>query len=366
MRTKRIKQLVSSKSIQRLLISLLMVSTLFAYSAAEAQGFGVSGADANANADSNVVAGNSNAQKINALLANMQSPSNANQLAAPAATNTSEQPTTAQQAAAPSSASDNNPNSVNNQAFAMTARNMIPLSPDQIKTLHYAFDRSQQASAEYPGVPPKPTSSSLIVNLSPGAVPPTVRLRQGFITSVVFVDATGAPWPIQAFDLGNQKSFNVQWDQKGNTLLVQALGRYNSGNLAVMLKGLNTPIMVTLMPGQRAVDYRIDMRVPKMGPEANPNLAGLPQTENSSLMSVLDGVPPTGAHALIIHGADAQAQAWLLKGHIYMRTRMSILSPAYISTMSSADGTHAYEIQSTPVILALSRGQTIKMTIEGL
>lgn len=303
----------------------------------------------------------SNADRINSLLQDVQTqPAAATPAPAPA-------PAAAAPAAAASTAAApaaNDP--VGDSAFATMVRNVLPLTPEQIKTLHYLFNQSQQASAQYPGIPPKPTSTSLIVNLAPGAAPPVIRLQQGFVTSLVFVDATGAPWPIKAFDLGNQNDFNVQWDQKGNTLMVQALSRYNSGNIGVLLQGLDTPIMITLLPGQTAVDYRADLRIPKLGPNPNPVLGGLPATEDPQLIGVLDGIPPDGARALVVQGAGEDCQAWLYNNNLYVRTPMTILSPAFISTMSSADGTHAYQLQPAPVVLALSRGKTVKLTIEGL
>lgn len=256
--------------------------------------------------------------------------------------------------------------SSSDQAFANTVRNMMPLSPEQIRMLHYLFDKSQQAAAASPGVPPKPTSTSLIVNLSPGATPPVIRLSSGFVTSLVFLDSTGAPWPIQAYDLGDPKSFNIQWDKKGNTLLVQALSHYKSGNLAVILQGLDPPVMLTLIPGQRAVDYRVDLRVPGIGPNANPILGTLPSAETPELLEVLNGVPPSDSKPLTITGDAGHSQAWLIKGHLFLRTPLTVLSPGWISTMSSADGTHAYELQTTPIVLASERGQLIKLMIEGL
>ncbi|ABS77467.2 type IV secretion protein IcmK [Coxiella burnetii] len=270
---------------------------------------------------------------------------------------------TSQNEASSASSSGQNPG-LSDDAFANTIRNMMPLSPDQIRTLHYLFDQSQQAAAAAPGVPPKPTSASVIVNLSPGATPPIIRLSSGFVTSLVFLDSSGAPWPIQAYDLGDPKSFNIQWNKKGNTLLVQALSHYKAGNLAVVLQGLDTPVMLTLMPGQRAVDYRVDLRVPGLGPNANPDLDGLPATESPELLNVLNGVPPSNSKPLTITGGDCQG--WLIKGHIFLRTRLTVLSPGWISTMSSADGTHAYELQTTPVVLASQRGQLVKLMIEGL
>src|SRR3990172_616860 len=106
-------------------------------------------------------------------------------------------------------------------------------------------------------VPPKPTSTSLLVDLSPKAVPPVIRLGAGYITSIVFVDTTGQPWPIAAYSIGDPSAFNIQWDRKGNTLLIQASAFYKRSNLAVILRDLNTPVMITLISGQEAVDYRV-------------------------------------------------------------------------------------------------------------
>lgn len=252
------------------------------------------------------------------------------------------------------------------QAFTDTTDNLLPLTPDQIRTLHGLFSNTQRAVGEYPGIPPKPTSSSKIVNLSPGATPPIIRLTAGFVSSLVFLDSTGAPWPVDSYDLGDPRSYNIQWDKKSNMLLVQAITEYKSGNLAVMLKGLNTPVMVTLLSGQRAVDYRVDMRIPGLGPNAIPPSMpeSLPGAANPILLDVLNGVPPAGSRALKITGRDCSI--WLLNGKIYLRTRLTVLSPGWISTLSSADGMHAYEMQQTPVILASENGKMVKLAIQGL
>lgn len=251
-------------------------------------------------------------------------------------------------------------------AFIKMLHNIMPLSPDQISTLHRLFDETQRAVAKYPGTPPKPTSSSIVVNMSPGATPPIVRLRAGYVTSMVFLDSTGQPWPIVGYDLGNPQSFNIQPsvpDGKSNTMLIQTTTKYRSGNLAVMLKGESTPVMLTLMPGQRAVDYRVDLRVPGLGPNAVVAMDGLPSMENPKLLNFLDGIPPSGAKRLKVVGAPAQA--WLYFGHVFLRTRVTILSPGWISSVSSPDGTHVFELDKTPVILASQRGQMVQLSIKG-
>lgn len=252
-------------------------------------------------------------------------------------------------------------------AFTTMVRNLMPLSPQQIVTLRDMFNQTQQAVTQYPGVPPKPTSSSILVNMSPGSTPPVIRLRAGYVTSLVFLDSTGQPWPVVGFDLGNPHAFNIQPtvpDGKSDTLLVQASMTYQEGNLAVMLKDENTPVMLTLIPGQRAVDYRVDLRVPGLGPNAVIGVAGLPQTENPMLLSFMDGVAPEGATLLDVEGAPAQA--WSYQDHLFLRTRVTILSPGWISSMNSPDGTHVYELAKTPVVLASQRGEMIQLSIKGL
>lgn len=260
------------------------------------------------------------------------------------------------------------------QAFTDTTDSLLPLTPDQIRTLHALFSHTQRAVGEAPGIPPRPTSTSKIVNLSPGATPPIIRLSAGFVSSLVFLDASGAPWPIEAYDLGDPRSYNIQWDRKSNMLMVQAISEYKSGNLAVMLRGLNTPVMLTLLPGQRAVDYRVDLRIPGLGPNATPSLSSvgtssgsleiLPGASNPLLLDVLNGIPPPGSRSLNIAGRDCQV--WLLGKKMFVRTRLTILSPAWISTLSSADGMHAYEMLQTPVLLASENGKMVKLTIQGL
>ena len=292
---------------------------------------------------------------------NSASPSGANANAVPTGLLAAPAPTVLPQPSAPVVSNAG----VADQAFSNMTRGLMPLSPDQIRMLHYLFDQSRKSAVEAPQLPPKPTSSSVVVNLSPGATPPVIRLAAGFVTSLVFLDATGAAWPIHAYDLGDPKGFNIQWNKKSNTLLVQASDSYKSGNLAVMLEGLNTPVMLTLLPGQQAIDYRVDLRVPGLGPNALVASDETPGQGDPELLNVLDGIPPSGSKQVDVLGGECQA--WLSNdGHLFLRTRLTVLSPGWISVMTSADGMHAYEIQKTPVVLASSRGKVVQLSIQGL
>jgi intracellular multiplication protein IcmK len=253
---------------------------------------------------------------------------------------------------------------LNTTAFNSMVQNALPMSPEQIQKLRSLYMASQFAAASSPNTPPRPTATSTFVDLSPGATPPVIRLSQGFITSLVFVDSTGAAWPIESYDIGNPSAFNIQWDKTSNALMIQSTVLYTYGNLAVKLRGLDTPVMITLIPGQKAVDYRVDLRIQGFGPNAKA-VAGstLPESTSSELLNVLDGVPPTNSQNLTVDGGDCQA--WISGGKMYVRTRLNVLSPGWSATLSSADGMHAYEMQPAPMLLVSQNGQVVQLKVKG-
>lgn len=254
---------------------------------------------------------------------------------------------------------------IRDQAFNAVVQNQLPMTPEQIQRLRQLFNESQFAATSMPGTPPRPAATSQMVNLAPGSTPPVIRLAQGFVTSLVFIDSTGAPWPIANYDIGNPTAFNIQWNKSDNTLMIQATTLYTYGNLAVRLQGLNTPVMLTLIPGQRAVDYRVDLRIQGMGPNASPiPVIGLPGTASPELLGVLDGVPPAGSTEIKVCGGGAQA--WVRGDLLFVRTRYTILSPGWTATMSSADGTKAYQMSKAPLLLVAENGRVVQLKLEGL
>lgn len=257
------------------------------------------------------------------------------------------------------------PPTIREEAFKQLLNKTLPLRPEQIIELHKELDKSQQA-VRAPVHTPQPMSSTLTVDLSPGSTPPVIRLATGFVTSIVFVDATGQPWPVADYSLGNPKNFNIQWDKKTNALFIQSTAAYVTANLAVRLEELDTPVMISLVTGQREVDYRIDLQVRAHGPNALAPIVAdnLPNASSPSLLSVLDGVPPTGSIELKV--ANEYGRAWLYNNKLIFRTKLTLLSPAWSSSVSSPDGTKVYELMKTPLILASQNGKPIKIELTGI
>lgn len=250
-------------------------------------------------------------------------------------------------------------------AFNALMQQNIPLTPQQVVRLRQLIDVSQRAAAIPATVPPKPVSTTLMINLAPGTTPPAIRLAQGYVTSLVFVDSTGSPWPVAAYDIGDPKTANIQWDGKGNVMLIQAMSPYGDSDLVIRLVGLMTPITLELVSGQRVVDYRTDIHVSGLGPNSKdlPTGTPLPNSASQLLLQVLDGIAPSGSRQLTVRGGDCQG--WLLGDKMYLRTRLTVLSPGWIGRMVSPDGMYAYEIQKSSSVLVSQYGEPIELKIEG-
>jgi len=255
--------------------------------------------------------------------------------------------------------------SVNNDTFKELLEKNFPMSPEQMKIYKEALDRYDRAM-QYSPRNPDPVISTKNVSLDPGSSPVAIRIATGYVSTILFIDETGANWPIAAYDIGNKNDFNVQWDKKSNLLLIQGMKPYANTNLVIMLKDLDTPVIFNLVNDQKSVDYRLDLRVPRLGPNAKMPImqTELPSSVDSDLMSLLDGVPPKENTQLMVHGGEAQA--WLnSNGSLLLRTRLTLLSPSYDSSLSSADGMNVYKLSKTPLILAAKDGEPVQLSIQG-
>ncbi|MEC8460902.1 MAG: DotH/IcmK family type IV secretion protein [Pseudomonadota bacterium] len=262
---------------------------------------------------------------------------------------------------------------INTAAFNKIADTISPLTQDQIRQLRTLWNESKRAETITSPNPPFPANVSRMVDLSTGGLPTVVRLGAGYVSVVSFFDANGNPWPIRGYDVGNPNMVNIVWnqsppeeDEKGvglsHTLMMQAQTMYRTTNMVVLLRGMATPILLEIVPGQQSVDYRLDLQVPRHGPYSGKK-TGLPANVKPILMDFANHTPPTGSVQLTVSGGDAQA--WLYADRMYLRTRHQVISPAWMAKSSVASGDmHVYEMNYERVVLVLSNGQTSQLTIE--
>jgi intracellular multiplication protein IcmK len=246
-------------------------------------------------------------------------------------------------------------------------QSLLPLGPADIRELHKRIDAAKKAASDRPDGLPKPLASTVTVDMSPGATPPLVRVTPYHGAAVNFIDATGTPWPIMRAVNFTGKDFSVEVPIDGGaSITINANGFYTNGNVAVYLKDLALPVVVALSSGQREMDYRVDIRIPRRGPNAP---APVMQTEtepqfDKALIELLDGVTPQNARPLGVKGA-ANTQAWRLGDKLVIRTTLTLRE--FRSRLFAADRTAVYEVTPRPILLATDEnGMTRQIIIEGL
>lgn len=246
-----------------------------------------------------------------------------------------------------------------------------PLSRQEVETVKGAIDEEKRGRAWQP-VDTVPRISAQTVNLSPGASLPLVRTAVDQPSSIVFMDSTGAPWPLGAPPFnGNNKGFFVQHIPDSDIVSVQALRQYDRGNITVYLKGLNVPVIVNITSGEpdsggnaQVIDSRLDLRIPRRGPNAKALPAGENKIGlyNDLLQAFLDGIPPKEARRLKAKGVP-DTEVWEVGDDLYIRTRAE-LRDSFEQTLASGDGTTLYKLPVTPEAAFSVAGKTSYLTIE--
>lgn len=254
----------------------------------------------------------------------------------------------------------------------------IVLTPEQLESVKRTTAKARESEPfQYPNkFIAKPVNRSFYIEPDATEQPRMVRLFLGTITSFVFSDINGNPWLISSvsFDCGQfddgktcQRGNSQGTPTPTNIVKLQPMKPYAYGNIVVELEGLPSPVTFMLSTGQsNENDIRIEARVYGRNPNAKPQTIVLDKMpEHDPFMGdFLDGVPPKGAQRLKIGGG--QADGWMVNGALYLRTRLSILSPAFTNHVGSADGMNVYKFFSViPNLFASANGKTMTLFVSG-
>lgn len=250
------------------------------------------------------------------------------------------------------------------EAYDAALQGLLPLRPNEIRELLEHFDKTQE-SVETPVYPnPKPEVTVQTVSLDPGAPPVTVKVAHGHVTTLNFLDITGAPWPIEDISwAGNFEVIESSASQGSHIIRISPSSEFAYGNMSIRLLTLKTPVIVTLETSRDIVHYRFDAIIPEYGPNASAPLIDNGVTlaaGDKTISTVLEGIAPENSERLVISGTDGRTTAYRLGGTTYVRTPHTLLSPGWSSSVSSADGMHVYEIEDSPVIILSDNGHMVR------
>lgn len=255
---------------------------------------------------------------------------------------------------------------IEQQTFDMALKRLLPMTNEEIRKTLDEFRKSREA-AETPITVPEPRSEVKTASLDPQVPPLVIKTAPNVVTTVTILDATGAPWPIQ--DMSWAGKFTITPPEQGGDMFrITPQTAHGVGNISIRLVDLITPVTMRIETGIDWVHYRLDVRIPKSGPLAKTPLiqyGGLQTTagKDDQMVGVLDGTPPDGAQKLKIDGVDGRTSAWQISGKTYLRTPLTLLSPGWDSSVSSADGMNVYTLNNVPLVLLSDGGRMVRAHI---
>lgn len=254
---------------------------------------------------------------------------------------------------------------VRKEAYDAAIESLLPLRPEEIRTLLERFDRTQE-SVVLPVYPaPKPEVAVETLSLDPGAKPAVVKTAQGVVTTMSLLDVSGEPWPIQDISwAGDFEIVDAGGEGEGAHILrISPQSEFATGNMSIRLLSLKTPVIISLETSREVVHYRFDAIVPEYGPMAEtPLMEGAITTVagGPELSNVLQGIMPENAKKLSVTGVDARTTAYSVGGQTYLRTPLTLLSPSWNNSVASADGMRVYTIKDASVLLLSDKGKMVR------
>jgi intracellular multiplication protein IcmK len=128
------------------------------------------------------------------------------------------------------------------KAFDGAMNELLPLNPDEIRTLLERFDRTVESS-NLPVHPyPRPETVVNNISLDPGTPPLVVRLAFGYVTTLSILDSTGSPWPIEDMSwVGDFEVMEESEHEYTNMVRISPGSQFAHGNVSMRLVGLDVP-----------------------------------------------------------------------------------------------------------------------------
>lgn len=244
-----------------------------------------------------------------------------------------------------------------------------PLSDKQTRQYRRDLEATKDSASRGANDRPIPESNRIPIELSTVKPPQVLRVAADMVSTVMFTDATGQPWPIAAVVPGTKGWVDVKHsaDKAPHIFTVTPLESYVMTNLSVWLQDSTTPVIIQVVSDKRRVDSLLELMAQSRGPLAKKpsvDFAVSNQAISPEQNDIMSGLTPAGATPLKVIGGDARA--WVLNNKMYLRSKMMLRAPTARFVFSSSDGTKVYELPVTPVVNMVDEGRSVSLSISGI
>lgn len=259
---------------------------------------------------------------------------------------------------------------IKNMSTTNAIKTAFPLTPSEISLIKKIMSKNQKALSTI-DQPTEFRNRSVVVGTDPGMESTEIVISPGYITSLIMLDKSGKPWPISKIALGSAAKFQFT-KATDNVVTISPIDNFSSSNALLFLENLPTPIILTIKTSQSIVDFKVEARVNlnNISEQQKSSLSGFANSTNSigtllNNMSVssdkiaslmLDGTPPKNFKRLN-NNAQFVLESWLDDDVIYLRTDKKLLSPSFLSKLTSSNGTNLYKVPYMANLLFIDNGR---------
>lgn len=252
-------------------------------------------------------------------------------------------------------------------AYGAAIQSQMPLSPSLIRDYRRRVDDSQKAAAEPPsGRRARPISDSIRISLKADGQMSTLYSTPNTVSVMAFYDRTGKAWPIASYVVGKADTFQVYALQEGsNQLAVTPLQTHGYSNLIVSLVEEDRPIVVNLETSADQTNYRRDITVEGLGPnaEVSPTTVSTRTPPSDGIMMAFAQGAALPRGAVPLRSSDPELDAWNYKDEMYIRTSNTLISPSWSAALTGPGAIHAYRLKQTPIALISRDGAVTRVRI---
>lgn len=263
---------------------------------------------------------------------------------------------------------------IDNIVNEKVTKQFLPMDEDEaLRIKKILMEREKQLNA--PAITPDILYRSVNIDSSSPYQDQTIYLSPNYVSTLLIFDKMGAPWPIDKYVLGlSEQVYND--NIRTNTLVLSSKkSNYGKTNLVLSLKGLDTPIILSVEITPYKVDYKTEVRLNSFGPDSQPtvfknnnDLSYMGKFAKEDFYSMLDGItPPNGKYIKRPTSLDG-VEAWANGKTLYIRTKDILISPSLLpseySKMQAADGTYLYTIPNISVLVLSRNGQPVQVKVE--
>jgi len=155
---------------------------------------------------------------------------------------------------------------------------------------------------------------------------------------------------------------------KEHLVILQPKAQYTQGNLLILLEEFDNPIPITLSFSDKHIKAKRVFQINSRGPsfvadEITRASRGFSKTSRD-MADFLDNVPPHKAIPISLSGGLASGMtAWKMEDDVYIRTTLTILSPAYKEKQSLGD-LHVYRLHAIPSVLVSNESGVSNVSLE--